>query len=255
MSNPSHIKNIARKVKTGLRRLKRRNGNPGWCPICEAAVFFEIRGTWLRDQYCCLRCGSIPRWRALMHMLNELYPAWRELVIHESSPGGPLSDKLKRECPQYVASHYLPGSMPGTMVKGFRCEDLARQTFPDQCFDLVVTSDVLEHLLEAPLAMAEIARTIRPGGAHVFTVPWYSKKKTLIRARLEDGAVKHIEPSDYHWNPVDKDGSLVVTEWGCELPFLLAEWTGLPTSVFRIVDRHQGLDGEFLEVFVRRKLK
>ena len=69
----------------------RRKGNRGYCSICERQVFFEIEGPWLRDQYKCVNCQSIPRWRALMLVVAELYPKWRELQIHESSPGGPLS--------------------------------------------------------------------------------------------------------------------------------------------------------------------
>src|SRR6266496_3713115 len=86
----------------------REKGNHGYCSICEHPVYFEIEGPWLRDQYRCVNCKSIPRWRALMSVVAELYPKWRELKIHESSPGGPLSDKLARECPEYLPSQFFP---------------------------------------------------------------------------------------------------------------------------------------------------
>jgi hypothetical protein len=58
----------------------------------------------------------------------------------------------------------------------------------------------------------------RAGGAHVFTVPWYWWKDTLIRAVCaEDGTITHIEKPEYHGNPIDSQGSLVVTEWGRDL--------------------------------------
>ncbi len=244
---------VAHKARKALRLISGQGGNAGTCPICGPNAFFEIRGPWLRDEYSCRRCRSIPRWRAMMMVLEEQFPDWRSKTVHESSPGGSLSGKLKGECPGYVPSQYFPGQKLGEIFNGFRCEDLARQTFADGSFDVVITSDVLEHLPEARLSMVDIARTLKPGGAHVFTVPWYHWKDTLVRARLEDGKIRHIEEPDYHGNPIDEKGSLVITEWGRELPFLIAKWTGLPTAVFRIVDRSHGIDGKFLEVFVSRK--
>lgn len=188
-----------------------------------------------------------------MAVLADLYPDWRRLAIHESSPGGPLSDKLARECSGYLGTQFFPGTTPGEVVNGCRCEDLTRQTFEDETFDLVITSDVFEHVFRADLGLREIARTLRPGGAHLFTIPWYRTRATAVRAELINGQVVHRLPPAYHVNPVDPRGSLVVTEWGREFPHYAAAWTGLPTLVFTAVDRSRGLDGEFLEVFVTQK--
>jgi hypothetical protein len=106
------ISRIKRKISGTLQAL-RAKGNHGYCSICEHPVYFEIEGPWLRDQYRCVNCKSIPRWRALMSVVTELYPKWRELKIHESSPGGPLSDKLARECPEYLPSHFFPDAPRG----------------------------------------------------------------------------------------------------------------------------------------------
>ena len=91
-SNLGMISRLKRKMSRPWQIL-RRKGNRGYCSICERQVYFEIEGAWLRDQYKCVNCQSIPRWRALMSVIAELYPKWRELKIHESSPGGPLSAK------------------------------------------------------------------------------------------------------------------------------------------------------------------
>ena len=102
------------------------------------------------------------------------------------------------------------------------------QTFEDRSFDLVITSDVFEHLPDVAPAVREIMRTLKPGGAHIFTVPWFRSKKTLVRAVMKDGKVRHLEKPDYHGNRIDSSGSLVFTEWGMELPFLLQEWANCP---------------------------
>jgi SAM-dependent methyltransferase len=226
----------------------------GYCPICEAEVEFEKRHEWLRDHLVCLQCGSIPRWRAMLRILHDFFPDWRSLRLHESSPGGPASDKLRRECAGYVSSHFFPAVARGQIHAGHRSEDLEAQTFPDAAFDLVVTSDVFEHVLNPAAAFREVARTLAPGGAHVFTVPWYYWKPTLVRAIRGDGdVVRHLVEPDYHGNPIDASGSLVVTEWGYDFCDFIYASSGMTTTAVRIRDWHEGIDGKFIEVFISRK--
>jgi len=226
----------------------------GACPICEKRTVFVKEGPWLRDQFLCWRCNSIPRWRALIHVLQTRFPGWRDQRIHESSPGGPASAKLARECRLYTPTHFFPEIAPGNSKDGIRCENLEKQTFADDSFDLVVTSDVFEHVLDPARGFAEIARTLRQGGAHVFTVPWYWWKETLVRAsRAEDGTVRNLEPPDYHGNPIDEKGSLVVTEWGRELCDFIWRSSAMTTTAILIRDTRLGLAGEFCEVFISSK--
>lgn len=254
------MNNFARRMGPAMRRravLARRliagKAHRGHCPICAKDTFFTVDGAYLRNDYHCWGCGSIPRARALIQVLNERFPNWRDLSIHESSPDGPASEKLFRECPRYLPTHFFPKVPRGEVVNGFRCEDLCSQTFPAHRFDLVITSDVFEHISCPRDAFTEIARTLKPGGAHVFTVPWSSDRPTLTRAKLEDGQIIHLEPPVYHGNPIDRSGSLVITDWGYELPFWIQEWSGLVTTVYQIRDRRFGIDGEMAEVFVSRK--
>lgn len=225
----------------------------GTCPACGRRTLFLKAGHWLRDHYFCLRCSSVPRFRALSRVLDERVPEWRSLEVHESSPAGAASARMARECRRYVATCFFPDVEPGATRDGYRCEDLERQTFGNGAFDLVVTQDVFEHVLDPARAFAEVARTLRPGGAHVFTVPWYYWKPTLIRAHREKGVVVHDQPAEYHANPIDPGGSLVVTEWGCDLLEFIARSSGMRTTVERLFDPGQGICGDFREVFVSRK--
>jgi methyltransferase family protein len=226
----------------------------GHCPICERRTVFFKEGAWLRDQFKCIRCFSIPRWRAIVVVLEKFFPKWRELTIHESSPGGAASDKLARECKSCVQTHWFQDIPLGQKHAGYRCEDLERQTFSDAEFDLVVTQDVFEHVLDPAKGFAEIARTLKPGGAHVFTIPWYYWKPTLVRAsRNETGRLRHHVKPDYHDNPIDPKGSLVVTEWGADFCELVFRVSGLTTTVVHIHDSKQGIEADFIEVFISRK--
>ena len=227
----------------------------GHCPVCDRDTHFTATHAWLRDHYRCEHCGSIPRERALAAVLGERFPSWQNLRIHESSPGTALSRRLAEVCPRYVSTHFFPGVAGGTMKDGHRCEDLERQTFPDASFDLVVTLDVMEHLFDWEAAFKEIARTLAPGGAHVFTTPRYHDlRHSEVRARRRPaGGVEHLLEPEYHHNPVDPAGSLVTVHWGDDLADIVQRASGLTTSTYLLHDPRRGLEGEFLDVFVSSK--
>lgn len=231
----------------------RQRFNRGYCPICARRTTFLIEAVWLRDNYRCAGCRSIPRWRAVIHVLERDFPGWRGFRIHESSPSGAASEKIARECADYVGSQFFPGRPTGVEYEGVRCEDLEALSFEDESFDLVVTQDVLEHILRPERALAEIARTLKPGGAHLFTVPIYKGRETFIRAAAGAGGVEYLAEKQYHGNPVDAAGSLVTREWGDDLPEFIFRHGGMTTTIHTIRDRRLGLDGEFLEVCVSRK--
>ncbi len=230
-----------------------RSVHSGFCPICERRTLFFKRGDWWRDQYHCSRCLSIPRHRAIVHVLQEFIPHYRTLRIHESSPSGPTFRKFSSECPYYVPTQFFPNIPSGAMHRGFRCEDLAKQSFDDESFDIVITQDVLEHLLEPVESLKEICRTLKPGGVHIFTVPWYYWQDTKIRVQKTNNGTKYLTEPDYHGNPVDEQGSLVVTEWGKDLIDTIYESCKMTTTAIRIVDKRIGVEAKFIEVFISRK--
>jgi SAM-dependent methyltransferase len=231
---------------------------PGHCPICEAPTTFSAKFAWFRDHLLCGRCGSVPRERALMIVIEMLYPNWRVLSVHESSPGGRgTSVKLQKECKSYTASQYDPtiafGSSHPTL--GYRSENLEAQTFADESFDLVVTQDVFEHLFRPDLAISEIARTLKPAGSHIGTVPIVRKSdRSRRRASIAaNGAITHCLDPEYHGNPIDPRGSLVTIDWGYDITSYLTEKSGLTTMLFVIDDISRGVHAEYIDVVVSRK--
>lgn len=228
----------------------------GQCPVCEQDVVFASVDHWYRDHLKCLNCGSIPRERALMRVLAELAPDWRARAIHESSGCSVSSNRLAAECPGYVPTQYDPGTAWGqTHPNGYRSEDLEAQTFEDETFDIVVTQDVFEHLFAPDRAIAEIARTLKPGGFHICTVPIVRKDEPSRRRarRRGDGSVEHLTEPEFHGNPMDPQGSLVTVDWGYDIADYLDRASGLSTTIHTIDDLSQGIRAAYIEVLVSRK--
>jgi SAM-dependent methyltransferase len=53
----------------------------------------------------------------------------------------------------------------------YALEDAQRLTYPDAAFDLVVSTDVIEHVPDSAAMMRELGRVLAPGGVAVVTFP------------------------------------------------------------------------------------
>ena len=225
----------------------------GFCPICEQEVIFTAAHAWFRDHLFCSGCGSIPRERALMRVIDECFPNYKELAIHESSPcNRGTSTKLKRECHDYSTSHYFEHVPFGQkdVRTGYRCESIESLTFEDNSFDLFVTQDVMEHIFNPDLAFREICRVLKLGGAHIFTVPLINKYKKSEVWASQNGQKEAIfhHPAEYHGNPIDENGSLVTMHWGYDIVSYISEVSGMSSTILVIDDLSQGIKAEYIDV-------
>ena len=228
----------------------------GYCSCCRSKTYFVSLNSWLRDNFQCSNCGSIPRNRALIQVLQKYYPNWKDLAIHESSPsGGGASALIRRHCAHYIASQYYPMHPLGSIVGEYRNEDLERQTYADGSFDVVITQDVMEHVYDPSSAFREIARTLRPGGSHIFSVPLVNKHQpTQVWAtRNPDGSPNFLNEPDYHGNPVDPRGSPVTMRWGYDIAEYIKRASGFSTCIETIDDVNLGIRAEYIEILVTQK--
>jgi SAM-dependent methyltransferase len=186
----------------------------------------------------CGFCGAKLRARRLAQVLLQTFPvgvppsparsinAWvqtpeaRALRVAEFNIIEGLHAKL-RHLPSLAYSEFQEGVAPGTMSNGIRCEDLTRVTYADASFDLIVSSETLEHVPNLQAALREIHRVLAPGGWHVFTVPLLpGVEKTFARTILhDDGRLEHLAPRICH--PGGDTGYPVFTEFGADLPDVL----------------------------------
>lgn len=169
------------------------------CPICghdvtplydfpDVYLRREHRVAVLRETLQCRSCFASMRQRTLaLGLLGFLNARLRTsvpsiaalgsagfhgLTVLDSDNFSAIS-RLLRATPGYVRCSYLPTRPFGQELEpGYFNIDLQRIDFPDASFDVVLSSDVMEHVRNCDAAHAEIGRILRPGGAYVFTVPF-----------------------------------------------------------------------------------
>jgi SAM-dependent methyltransferase len=79
---------------------------------------------------------------------------------------------------------------PGALLVG---ADAARLPFADAAFDVVISSDVIEHIPEVEQHVAEVARVLAPGGRYLLKTPNRVAAEVFYRLRgLHDA---------YFWHP------------------------------------------------------
>jgi hypothetical protein len=196
----------------------------------------------------CSHCGAKLRARRLAQVLLSLCPVgyppppvrslarWveqpkiRALRVAEINRIDGLHEQLVR-LPQFSWSDYRPGAELGSVADGGRCEDLTRLTYADASFDLVLTSETLEHVPDFQTALREIRRILVPGGRHIFTIPLLpGVAQTFARSIMRpDGSIEDLAPRICH--PGGDVGYPVFTEFGADLPLVL-ERAGFEFDVF-----------------------
>jgi SAM-dependent methyltransferase len=219
-----------------------------------------------RKESCfCSRCGASLRVRRLAQAVLSLYPVgtppapapsladWVEspdshsFRVAEINRIEGLHNQLVR-LPEASSSDYHPGAPPGSTVDGVRSEDLTRLTYPDASFDLVLTSETLEHVPELSAALREIRRVLVPGGRHIFTIPQVpSVPKTFARSIvLPDSSIEDRAPRICH--PGGDVGYPVFTEFGADVQDLFVQ-AGFEVEVLFGPNR----DEDVAQVYVTRK--
>lgn len=102
------------------------------------------------------------------------------------------------------------------LANGVTNQNLECLTFPDASLDILITSDVMEHVRLDDRAHREIHRVLRIGGIYIFTVPhnraW---DKTLTRVQVTDpndpSKDVHLLEPEYHGDTNSDGGGGVLS--------------------------------------------
>lgn len=211
------VKTIVKKVGTRILPNVRymHNSRIRQCECCQRPTIFLSLGP-VEEFIFCLRCRANKRYEMIArHLRKSHWPLTSKSVL-ELDPASPLK-KLLEVSGEYIPSFFRPDCHPGALrLDGVRCEDITALTFADASLDLIISSDVLEHVPDIHKAFSETARVLKSGGSHIFTVP--PRQKTFRRAELLAGQINHLvsEP-EYHGDPLDSKGILCFWDLGEDL--------------------------------------
>jgi ubiquinone/menaquinone biosynthesis C-methylase UbiE len=210
-------------------RALRQGQLKGFCNISGRATEFLAESDNFRESLVSPVSYSINRHRQLICALSmALFGHPREtlaamaahinqnrLKLYIAETNSALSDFLERRLKSklFVSSEYFgPAYRSGEMVKGVRHEDLQHTSFADDTFDIIITSEVLEHVPDAQAAEKELMRILKPGGVHCFTVPFApAAEHDLILADVdEQGNTRYFAEPQFHCDPMKSGGAILV---------------------------------------------
>ena len=240
----------------------------GYCYICNCFSDFSVNRNrskednslkipnW-RESLRCSRCGLNNRKRAALHIFFKECSPLSESKIYLTEQISPIYKYLAQKFPHTYGSEYLGDEIPyGTKTeKGIINESLTNLTFEDNSLDFVLSFDVLEHIPNYIKAFEECFRVLKPKGKLFFSVPFrINSRSNIIRAKVdEEGNITHIQPAQYHGDPVSKEGILCFQDFGWQMLDQIREigFINVKTIIYR--SRFYGYLGSDHTIFVARK--
>jgi hypothetical protein len=228
----------------------------GRCNVCgNETQFFYSDPILYRESLVCRECFVTSRYRSIARgilkaiqelrdvtaaSLAELPPAvhTEPFKIYDTQPAFywdtsayPIPDLLsKYPWIESETSIYRPreplGAKLGSKLTNQNLEEL---TFADNSFDLVITSDVMEHVRLDNKAHQEIRRVLKPGGVYLFTVPHFRHgRETIVRVKIVDpadpGKDEFVMEKEYHGDANSEDHrALSYRAYGTDLDEFLNE--------------------------------
>jgi len=226
-----------------------RSSLPGRCNVCGRSTRFLYDDPALfRESLICVHCLTTSRYRSMARGLLEAFrrlagvradslaelprgARGRRIAVYDTQPafdaGGsayPIPSLLAR-CAwiDLAVSTWKPARPAGeSLGPGITNQNLEALAFDDSSFDVVLTSDVMEHVRLEQRAHREIRRVLKPRGVYLFTVPHFRDRPTLERVRIGDPSdpARDVDvlPREYHGDANSEDGrALAYRSYGTDL--------------------------------------
>ncbi|MDJ0563908.1 MAG: class I SAM-dependent methyltransferase [Microcystis sp. M49629_WE12] len=131
------------------------------------------------------------------------------------SSRGALYKFLKGKFKNLYFSEYFDDVPLGLMKNSVVCQDVQNlllndESFNDESFNLVTSTEVLEHVPDDSKGFSEIYRVLKKDGYFIFTVPLLDNPKTVERCFLQpDGTIIHQLEPEYHGDRIPGQGRVL----------------------------------------------
>jgi len=212
--------------------------------VCGAETRF-VRNSWIlpadlarewprefvdRESQLCAECGANRRVRGIAEVLVSLYGENSRSVI-ELMREEPFRRLAIAEINSIGRMHPFLADHPRLSYSEYPEEDLMNLSYPDASFDLVLTSDTLEHVPDPRLALRETRRVLRTGGRHVFTVP-HDPRRERTRSREGLPAQHHGRGGGPYALVTRQADMLAHTDFGADVEEIVREAGFAPETFF-----------------------
>ena len=167
------VKNLLRNVRNYFRGLF-FYGNSRYCPVCDnhSRQFLPFGITETREDALCPHCGSLERHRLLWLFVTsktDLFEKQARSVLHVA-PETCLEPRFRRR----LGNNYLTADLFNPCVDV--AMDITDIQYPDESFDVIYCSHVLEHVPDDRAAMKEFYRVLDSDGWAILLVPIIAEK-------------------------------------------------------------------------------
>lgn len=234
------------------------------CTVCGSLTLLYVHSDNLRETCSCVKCRSTNRQRQIAYVSCEAvaaatgvrlaslrdFPKLGDFVVYNTEAQGAVHSQLTRMKHYLFSEYFGPDKKSGELVNGIMHQDLMGLSFPSQSIDLVLSSDVFEHMPDPYKAHREIFRVLKPGGRHIFTVPFYQTEfLDEDRATLnKQGEPVFLKDAWYHADPVRPEGALVYRIFSLEMLVRLRQ-IGFRTNFYHLFKPSRGILGSNAVVF------
>jgi len=196
----------------------------GYCQSCGIDSKFLLdwnysNGTMpnFRERLVCKSCNLNSRQRFMVGYLKKLSKNKKIKDVYLYEQITDFYDNLKGIFKDFniVGSEYLGWEKKSSQViNGIRHEDALNLSFKNESFDVIISNDVFEHVPDIKKTIKEAYRVLRKNGFLIISIPFTNCKKTVQRAIMKNGSIKHLLVEQYHGNPLSEKGSLVFYDFG-----------------------------------------
>ncbi|MDP8208209.1 MAG: methyltransferase domain-containing protein [Candidatus Electryonea clarkiae] len=156
------------KIGRAIARNMKYYGTGRLCPVCgKSSRRFRKFGLVPRKDAQCVHCGSLERMRFVWLYITrktDLFDSRHKMMLHVA-PERCFESRFI----EYLGDNYLTADLfnPRAMTK----MDITDIKYPDQSFDVIYCSHVLEHVQDDKKAMREFYRVLKLNGWAILLVP------------------------------------------------------------------------------------